>query len=132
MSPAMKRIFTISAGDRSVFSARIWGVEPRTTWSSGPDGAGGGVGAGAAAGLGAGAGAAAAAGATSASGAVAGAAGSGAAAFGFGLGVARGFGGGSITWRGLAAFVALPPEARRRGTRSSGTLDEADFPVTPI
>ena len=50
-------------------------------------------------------------------------------ALGFGL---RGAGGGSSTSRRFGASVALPPEARSRGTRSSGTLDEADLPVTPI
>ena len=30
------------------------------------------------------------------------------------------------------AEVALPPLARRRGIRSSGTLEEADRPVAPI
>ena len=45
----------------------------------------------------------------------------------------RGAGGGSSTSRRLGvAAVALPPRARSRGTRSSGTLEEADRPVTPI
>ena len=48
-----------------------------------------------------------------------------------GLGL-RGAGGGSSTSRRFGASVALPPDARRRGTRSSGTLDEADLPATPI
>ena len=38
ISPAMNRIFTISAGDRLVFSAKICGVEPRTTCRTGPAG----------------------------------------------------------------------------------------------
>ncbi len=49
----------------------------------------------------------------------------------FGLGL-RGVGGGSSTSRRFGASVALPPDARRRGTRSSGTLDEADLPATPM
>ncbi len=52
-------------------------------------------------------------------------------ALGFGLGL-RGAGGGSSTSRRFFASVALPPDARSRGTRSSGTLDEADLPDTPI
>ena len=45
----------------------------------------------------------------------------------------RGAGGGSSTSRRLGvAAVALPPLARSRGIRSSGTLDEADRPVAPI
>ena len=49
----------------------------------------------------------------------------------FGLGL-RGAGGGSSTSRRFGASVALPPDARSRGTRSSGTLEEADLPATPI
>ncbi len=45
----------------------------------------------------------------------------------------RGAGGGSRTSRRLdVAAVALPPLARSRGIRSSGTLEEADRPVAPI
>src|SRR5439155_11142087 len=64
------------------------------------------------------------------------AAGTGAGRLGGGarLGFARrGCGGGSRTSRDLGgAAVALPPDARRRGTMSSGTLDDADLPPTPI
>jgi hypothetical protein len=69
-------------------------------------------------------------------GAAAGAGGAGAlAAAGFGadLGLGlRGEGGGSSTSLDFGAAVAFPPEARSLGTMSSGTLEEADFPVTPI
>ena len=45
----------------------------------------------------------------------------------------RGAGGGSSTSRRLGVeAVALPPLARSRGIRSSGTLDEADRPAAPI
>src|SRR5919106_1601088 len=44
ISPDMKRIFTMSAGDRSVFSAKTCGVEPRTTCSTWPIGAAGAAG----------------------------------------------------------------------------------------
>ncbi len=51
--------------------------------------------------------------------------------FGLAFGL-RGAGAGSSTSRRFGASVALPPEARSLGTRSSGTLDEADLPATPI
>ena len=134
MSPAMNRIFTISAGDRSVFSAMVCGVAPWITWSTGPDGIAGAAGSGRRRCFGACFGSAGGVGVAGAAGAGAFAAAGAAAAFGFGL--ARGFrgcGGGSSTSRGLAgAAVALPPDARRRGTMSSGTLEEADFPAHPI
>ncbi len=137
ISPARNSTFTTSAGDFPSFSASTCGVAPCTTCNTGPDGFGGSgfgsrsrrawvfVGATAAAGAGTGA---------SAGGVGAGA--SRTTVFAAGLGLARGLrgcGGGSSTSRGLAvAAVAFPPEARRRGTRSSGTLEEADFPSAPI
>src|SRR3954466_9699749 len=46
MSPPMNRIFTISAGDRSVFSAIVWGVAPWMTCNTGPEGITGAAGSG--------------------------------------------------------------------------------------
>src|SRR3954451_10889473 len=46
MSPPMNRIFTISAGDRSVFSAIACGVAPWITCSTGPNGITGAAGSG--------------------------------------------------------------------------------------
>src|SRR5688500_9300316 len=75
----MTRIFTMSAGDRLVFSAKSCAVDPLTTWSAGPSG--GAVGAGAT-----GAGAVRTC-VGAAPGAVAGAVAAGAAAAGAGAGV---------------------------------------------
>lgn len=44
----------------------------------------------------------------------------------------RGPGGGSKTSRGFATAVALPPEALSLGNISSGTLELADLPATPM
>ena len=161
ISPARNSSFTMSAGLLPTFSAIVCGVAPRTTSRTGRGGSGttglrgprgwrpfGGAAAASAAGAGtaagaAGAGAAAAgagdAGAAAGAGASATGAGATSAGFGSALGAAaffglglRGAGGGSSTSRRFGASVALPPEARRRGTRSSGTLEEADLPLTPI
>ena len=139
ISPARNRTFTISAGERFVFSPIVCGVAPWITCSTGPVGTAGSS-TGRRRGL-----------ATFGSSTFAGSCGNGAAnvataaapagsafgsvlAFGLALGLAlRGAGGGSRTSRGLAGVVvAFPPDARRRGTTSSGTLEEADLPVTPI
>jgi hypothetical protein len=102
---------------------------------TGSEGIAGSAGMGAAAGAGACGGDAGSAGAAAA----AGEAGAAAGAAGFGVAfwaaLARfGFddGGGSRISRLLGAVVFLPPEARSLGTMSSGTLEEADRPVTPI
>ena len=143
ISPAMNRTFTMSAGDFPSFSAIVCGVAPRTNCITGSAGF-----AGVRAVAGAEAAGATAAGPApspvAAAGAVAGAAGdrlrrehrarpsrpaSPLPAF---LGL-RGAGGGSSTSRRLGVeAVALPPLARSRGIRSSGTLDEADRPAAPI
>src|SRR5207249_1668043 len=130
ISPSERRIFTMSAGVRPTFSARSCALEPRTTLREGNAGL---------AGAAAGAGFAWAAGATAGTATVAVAAPSGRAAvalagFGFtsgsgsalALGLARDLAtGSSRAARGLAPGTALPPEARRRGTASSGTEDDA-------
>src|SRR5581483_912883 len=145
ISPIPNRIFTTSATDRPHLSAIVCALEPRTTLSAGKAGRGGAGGAAAAsggAGAGAGGGAASPSPETSATtagpgaGAVSARAGAGAAAtassvagfgFGFGLGV-----GASTTSFTLAPGTALPPLARRRGTASSGTEEEAVRPSIPI
>ena len=133
ISPAMNRIFTMSAGDFPTFSAIVWGVAPRTNCITGRVGLGG------ATATAAGFAATGASGAGGASGAAAAGTSSGMSGTAFTTGFAAGFlalrgaGGGSSTSRRLdVAAVALPPLARSRGMRSSGTLEEADRPVAPI
>jgi hypothetical protein len=90
--------------------------------AGGADGAGAGAGAAA----GSGSGTTVSAGGDEAGAGVVAALAAGLGLFGFGEG------GGSRTSRRFGAVVALPPEARSRGTMSSGTLEEADRPATPI
>ena len=121
----------MSAGERSSFSAIVCGVAPWTTCSEGPAGRdrlGSPLRRRLAGGLRRRSGGAGAGGLRRPATATAGAA---AAFAGFGL-ARRGCGGGSRTSRGFAAAVAWPPDARRRGTMSSGTLEEADLPAAPI
>src|SRR3954453_1233908 len=114
MSPPMNRIFTISAGDRSVFSAIACGVAPWMTWRTGPDGMTGAAGSGRRRCLGACFGSGGGVGVAGAAGAGALAAAGGAA---FGLGFALGFrgcGGGSRALGGvLGGGGGFPPGGRR-------------------
>src|SRR5947208_4884099 len=90
MSPAMNRIFTISAGERSVFSAIVCGVAPWITCRTGPDGITGAAGSGLRRCFGACLGSVGGAGVAGAAGAGAFAAAGSEAGFGFGFGLARG------------------------------------------
>src|SRR4051794_5272906 len=124
MSPPMNRIFTISAGDRSVFSAIACGVAPWITCSTGPNGITGAAGSGRRRCFGACLGSGAAATAVGAAAAVsAGTAGLGAGlgfGFGFCFGGQGGFGGGLGLrlrfWLG-GWGRRLEPLARLRGRR---------------
>ncbi len=127
ISPAMSRVFTISAGVTPSFSARSWGDAPRATRTTASPGASAWASGAGSSGVAGSSGSAAGASTSSSATAV------GASACPSPPSVGRRRGSrSSVAVRGLMPGLTLPPAARNRGTASSGTVEEAVRPSYPI